>query len=136
MINFINKLLSIFFKIPEKIRYLLVGGFNTVVGYCIFIFLIFLLKEKMHYNIILLIQYVISINISYINMKFFVFKTKGNYKKEYIKTFSTYISTYFLNAFLLNLLSNIFNIYTSQMISLFLITILIYILHKKVNFKE
>jgi len=136
VLKIIHWLLNIFFKIPEKLRYLLVGGFNTVTGYCIFILLYILLENIFHYNLILFIQYLLIINISYINMKFFVFRTKGNYRKEYIKTFSTYIFTYFLNALFLFILQHIFNIYISQLISLLIITIIIYLMHKHINFKQ
>ena len=69
-------------------------------------------------------------------MKSFVFRTKGNYRKEYIKTFSTYIFAYFLNALFLFSLQHIFDIYISQLIALLAINIIIYLMHKHINFNR
>ncbi len=132
----IKFLLNLFFKLPEKIRFLLVGGTNTVVGYAIFVSLHFVFQQFLHYNVILALQYIIGINISYLTMKYFVFQTKGNYRSEYMKTFSSYILIYLLNAFLLFALQKIsIHIYVAQLTALCLITIITYLLHKYINYR-
>ena len=126
----------LYFKLPQQIRYLIIGLFNTIIGYAIFLLLYSSLNNKLHYNLILLSQYIITVNISYLNMKFLVFRTKENYKKEYIKNVITYISTYILNSLLLSsfLLMKI-NIEISQFIVLSIIAVIIYFIHKNINFK-
>ncbi len=129
-------MLSAFLQYPQKLRYLLVGGANTLCGYLIFVTLYAMLNKIIHYNIILFIQYVININISYFTMKFFVFETIGNYFREYIKSYIVYIFIFFLNAVLLYCSQQIdLNVYLAQFLSVIILSIVIYILHKTVTYK-
>ena len=128
--------LKLFFHFPEKIRFLLVGGFNTVVGYIIFVILYFFLQNYLHYSLILLIQFMIAVNISYLTMKFFVFRTKKNYKSEYPKTILTYIGVYFVNLLLLAFLQRIIeNIYFAQFIAISMVVVITYMMHKYINYR-
>ena len=96
---------NLWFKFPEKLRYLLVGGFNTVLAYSLLVFLDFTfekinsaialnLSKEVVANIALIVQYIITINISFTTMRYYVFRSHGNWKKEWLKAWSVYIFIY------------------------------------------
>ena len=73
-------------------RYLLVGGFNTVFGYSLFAILNFCLQGIGSYSYMLasLLSNLIAITVAFLGYKWFVFKTKGNYLKEWIRCVAVY----------------------------------------------
>ena len=76
-----------FLGVPEKIRFLLVGGFNTLCSYLLFLgFLLFF-----QYQMTLIITYALSINISIFTMRYFVFRAKGKILPQYIKAGMSYL---------------------------------------------
>lgn len=123
-------------KIPDKIRFLFIGGVNAAISYIIFAISLYLLGQE-HYQICVTLQWVISSVFSYFNQKFFVFCTKGNYLKEYLKCCSTWAVSYFLNVIILELLVRfaIKNVYLSQFISIFLVSVVTYVLFKYFAFR-
>ena len=88
-------------KHEEKVRYLIVGGWNTVFGYAAFAALYFLLRNFLHYTFVLVISYIFGITNAYICYKFFVFKTKGNYLREYLRFYLIYGIAFIINLALL-----------------------------------
>lgn len=81
----------------EKIRYLLVGGYNTAFGYILFALLLMLLKDGVHYLIVLIISHVISVINAYLAYKFLVFKTKGRWLNEFGKFNTVYLGVLAIN---------------------------------------
>jgi putative flippase GtrA len=80
----------------EKIRFLLAGVLNTVIGLAVYPILYFAAGSfKLHYLVILTISQVICIAFAFLTNKFFVFKTSGNYVKE-VGKFLTFHLAYFL----------------------------------------
>lgn len=124
-------------KIPQFFRFLFIGGINTLIGYTIFVIAILLLGQ-IHYQICVALQWVLSSVTSYINQKIFVFGTKGNYLKEYIKCCSTWALSYCINAISLEIFVRylIKNVYISQIISMVLASIVTYFLFKYFAFKN
>jgi putative flippase GtrA len=92
---------KIFKRHQEKINYLLVGGWNTVFGYVAFLSLYFLFGEKIHYLVLLVVSNILSITNAYIGYKIFVFKTRGNYAREYARFYLVYGGAMALNFVLL-----------------------------------
>lgn len=125
-----------FAKIPEKLRFLLVGGFNTVTAYCIFALLYELIK--LDYNIALVIQYIITVNLSVLTMRYYVFRSKGDFVKEFFKAWSVYIFIFFFNAAVLNFFVVILGLYPllAQALYLVLSTVVTFILHKYLSFRK
>lgn len=75
----------------KKLRFLIAGGVNTLVGLSVYPLLYLWLEPLgLGYIQILLIAQVICITFSFISNKYFVFKTKGNIRKEYVKFFLFY----------------------------------------------
>jgi putative flippase GtrA len=132
----LKSLYSKWCKIDDKIRFLLVGGVNFAISYVIYAISIYLLGQE-YYQLCLILQWVLSSFTSYFNQKFFVFCTKGNYVKEYLKCCSTWVLSYFLNALLLEVfVKYVFkNVFISQFIAAFLVSVATYVLFKYFAFK-
>ncbi len=73
-------------------RYLLVGAWNTLFGYGSFAFFTSILSPVIPHSYIAayVISSLLNISVSYLGYKFFVFKTKGNYLREWIRCVSVY----------------------------------------------
>ncbi|MBP1532343.1 MAG: GtrA family protein [Alphaproteobacteria bacterium] len=140
---------DIWFSLPEKLRFLLVGGFNTVFAYGILSLLVYCFENintslgwniapAIIANIALVIQYIITINVSFITMKYYVFRSRGNWLSEWFKAWSVYIFIYLINAPTLTLLMVVFSLsaYPAQAIYLTFSTIITFILHKYYSFRS
>lgn len=127
----------LWFKISDKIRFLIIGALNAFISYVIFLFAIYCLGDK-YYQAAVLLQWVLSSFISYFNQKFFVFNTRGNYIKEYVKCCSTWAVSYVLNVIILEILVKYLtlNVFISQFISLLLVSVLTYVLFKYFAFNS
>jgi putative flippase GtrA len=73
-------------------RYLLVGGFNTLFGYGTYALLTALFDRVSPHGYILAgaVSTLLNITVSYLNYKWFVFKTKGNYLREWARCVAVY----------------------------------------------
>jgi len=133
----IIKLYNLWCKLPDKLRFLLVGGYNAAFSYIIYIIAVKLLGEG-HYQICVALQWSISSIFSFINQKIFVFCTKGNWIKEYLKCCTTWVVSYFLNAIILELIVKYVskNVYIDQLVSIFIVSIVTYVLFKYFAFKH
>ena len=124
-------------SISDKIRFLLVGGYNAAFSYVIFAIAIFMIGEH-HYQVCVALQWIISSVFSFVNQKIFVFCTKGNWVKEYLKCCTTWAVSYACNALILEALVRYVtrNVYIGQFVSIFLASIVTYVLFKYFAFKR
>jgi putative flippase GtrA len=76
----------------EVVRYLIVGGWNTAFGYGVFAALTYLFTGVIPYPYMVAnaVASVLSITVAFLGYKLFVFKTKGNYLREYLRTWVVY----------------------------------------------
>ena len=81
----------------QFLRYIAVGGFNTLFGYCTFVLTLTLLGTAVPQRFLYLsaplaslISTPLNITVAYFGYKFFVFRTKGNYLLEWLKCFAVY----------------------------------------------
>src|SRR5271169_2208371 len=78
---------------PEQFgRYLLVGAWNTLFGYGSFATLTAVLDPIVPHSYILacVIASLLNITVSYLGYKWFVFKTQGNYLREWARCVTVY----------------------------------------------
>jgi putative flippase GtrA len=77
------------------VRYILVGGFNTLFGYGLFALLTWFFRGLGSYSYMYsaLLANVIAISVAFLGYKWFVFRTRGNYLVEYIRCFGVYGSS-------------------------------------------
>ena len=77
-------------------RYLMVGGFNTLFGFCTSVFTFWLLRTIPPKYLYLatplasIISTPFNITVAYFGYKLFVFRTKGNHLIEWLKCFAVY----------------------------------------------
>lgn len=81
----------------QFIRYICVGVFNTLFGYCSFATILFLLNSAvptrfLYLTVVLasVLSTPINITVAYVGYKFFVFRTRGNYLPEWFRAFGVY----------------------------------------------
>ena len=125
-------------KHQQKINYLLVGGWNTVFGYCAFLSLYYLLNQYIHYVFLLMLSNILSVTNAYIGYKIFVFKTKGNYLREYVRFYMVYGVALILNLILLPLAVELLRVDppSAQGVILWFTVVISYLGHKHFSFKK
>jgi len=81
-------------------RYLAVGACNTIFGYGCFALFTFLLSPILSYGYVLasLLANFFSITFAFLGYKWFVFKTRGSYLKEWIRCVGVYAGSMILSA--------------------------------------
>ncbi len=124
-------------KLPDKLRFLLVGGFNALISYVIFAIAVFLIGQE-HYQVCVALQWIISSVFSFVNQKVFVFCTKGNWVNEYLKCCTTWAVSYACNALILEFIVRFIskNVYVGQLFSILIASVVTYVLFKYFAFKR
>lgn len=124
--------LSDFFKSKFN-KYIIVGFFNTLFGYLLFSFLVFL---NFDVKLALLFSYILGIMFNFITYKYLVFEVPFNVIRL-VKYIIVYVVTYNINLYLLNFTFEfINNYYISQILVLPLIIALTWLLLNKWVFKK
>jgi putative flippase GtrA len=83
----------------QWLRYLTVGACNTLFGYGCFALFTMLLSPLMGYGYIVasLLANLLSITFAFLGYKWFVFKTDGNYLREWIRCLGVYATSIVLS---------------------------------------
>jgi putative flippase GtrA len=84
----------------QVLRYLAVGACNTLFGYICFALLTMLLTPVIAYGYVLasLLANLLSITFAFLGYKWFVFKTVGNYFREWLRCVAVYSVSMVLSA--------------------------------------
>lgn len=137
LIDLYLRLFAFWMKFPEKIRYVLVGGYNTVISYLLYAWFLWLMNSE-YEQVALFLSFIVSSLNSYWTQKIYVFNTRGNIKKEYIKCLISWGISYALNVILLFLFVKMIgmNPYIGQFFALILVTINSYLMLKKFAFRR
>lgn len=96
----------LFSHIPpgELLGFLIVGIWNTAFGYATFVgFTILISRRFPRYGYIPagLLSSILSISVAFLGYKWFIFKTRGNYLREWIRCMAVYGSSMLLGLVLL-----------------------------------
>lgn len=81
----------------ESVRFLVIGGFNTLFGVMDSLLMVKLLllmvpsQPKTMATVAIAISSAINIGVSFLTYKWFVFRTQGNYLKEYLRSLLIYL---------------------------------------------
>ena len=135
MIELFHQILAFWFSLPRPLRFLLVGGFNTVFSFCIFTVLIFC---GIKYNVTLVIAYIIGVNCSIFTMQYFVYQSKNHIREYYAKGWITYLSTFLINYIFLYIFIELLQVQpvTAQAVYTVISTIYIYFMHRYFTFSD
>lgn len=143
---------NIWFKVPEKLRFLLVGGFNALTAFLIYNLFLYVLNGRE--QISLLLMTIINTNISIITMRYYVFRSKNRFLTDYQKALFAYGVLYLVNVGLLaglvrivklkehlsesNILYEVPNLdkAAAQLVCVVIITILTFLTHKYFSFRK
>lgn len=119
----------------QGLRFLFVGGLNTLVGYGIYALLVFL---GVNYLISNTISTIIGVAHSYLWNRFFTFKSKNKALKEITKFVSVYIASYLIGMCTLFIFKDKLNIspYLAGLINLVITTLISYFGHKYISFRK
>ena len=125
------------FNLSDKIRFLLIGGFNAGVSYLIYSAFCLILGESA-YQYALALAWAISSAVSFTTQKFLVFESRGNWKKEYLKCCTTWFFSYLINAGLLEIIVKLLhlNVFIAQIIATLTAAVFTYVLFKKFAFRK
>lgn len=93
----------------QFVRYLIVGVWNTAVGYALFAYFTYLFTQRSVHGYIYaaMLSNALSITVAFFGYKFFVFRTRGNYLAEYLRCVTVYGSAAIPGFFLLAALKNL-----------------------------
>lgn len=122
----------------KKIRYFLVGGLNTVVGYCIGIVMYKALCSNLGIVWVGIFSNMLSITVSFLTYKMLVFRTKGMWVAEYLKSYLVYGVTALISIFCLWLfVDNLrLSIWLAQALVLVVTVVISFISHSRFTFNR
>ena len=88
----------------EKILYLVVGAWNTLVQYAVFSVCWFLLHQHLHPDLVLLVAYLIASVNGFLGFRYIVFRSRGHVFIEYLKFQVVYLPLLMVNMVVLPVL--------------------------------
>lgn len=134
----LNRIVSLLHKYQQKTLYLFVGGWNTLFGFITYSLFYYFLSDTVHYLILLIPVNIISITNAYICYKLWVFKTVGNYLREYLRFYFVYGIGFIINLLLMAVLVELIylNPIAAQAITAIVTVIISYLGHKNYSFKS
>lgn len=122
-----------FARVPQKLRYLLVGGFNTCSAYAIFALMYMWIGN---HAAAVSVQYAVSINISIATMRYYVFKSRGDFWGGYRRAFGVYAVMLGFNYLWIWALGGVVPALASQALYITVETVSVYFLHKYFSFRH
>jgi putative flippase GtrA len=122
----------------ERFRFLLVGGWNTVFGYGIFVVLERTLGQATHYLLALLVAHVIATLVAFLGHRYITFRVKGSFFKDLVRFWSVYAGLLAVNAIMLPLLVEVGGVPVLLAQALFIVvtTLTSYAGHKYFSFRR
>lgn len=130
----------------QVLRYLVVGGWNTAFGYGVFAGLTYLFTDHIPYPYMAAnaLGSVIAITVAFFGYKLFVFKTEGNYLREYLRVYVVYGASSLLSLALLPLFVALVHLavanegavpYIAQAFTTPLVVLISFVGHQRFSFK-
>lgn len=121
----------------QPLRFLVVGGWNTGFGYLSFAVLYYFFSPYVHYMAIQATCVVINVTNAFLCHKFIVFRTRGNFVREYLRFYAVYaipiVSGFVLLPFAIEVLG--MNAYLASALIICLLTFVSYFGHKYFSFR-
>ncbi len=121
----------------EKARFLVVGAWNTLFGLGTLWILDSLLHSRLHYTLLLTINWVIGVTQNLFTFKLLVFRTKGNWLKEYLRSYVVYAGGFVLNLAIVAVIMEVWRprLIIAQLPAIAVVTIVSYVGHKYFTYR-
>lgn len=121
----------------EKLRFLVVGGWNTLFGYGMLWILDGLLHDHVHYTLILTLNWVIGVTQNLFTFKLLVFRTRGDWLKEYLRSYVVYAGAFMLNLAIVAAIMELWHprLVIAQLPALAVVTVVSYVGHKYFTYR-
>jgi len=122
----------------QQIRYLMVGGYNTAVGYAVFGALLLLFDGVVHYTILLVVAWMISTVNAFVAYRLFVFRVRGHFFRDLARFSSVYLVALGINIVALPLVvaATHFPVFIAQGFVVLGTTVGTYTAHKYFSFRR
>ena len=126
-----------YFRRREQLLYLVVGGWNTVFGYCVWALMQYLLGDYLPYLVIVVLAWPIAVLNAYIGYRYIVFRSRGPILRELPRFSLVYVATLLVNLAILPIALRVlpFNIYVVQALLLGTLVVCSYLGHKHFSFR-
>lgn len=126
-----------YFRRREQVLYLVVGGWNTVFGYSVWAFMQYMLADRLHYLVIVLLSWPIAVLNAYLGYRYIVFRSLGPILIELPRFSLVYVAGLVVNLALLPVALRVlpFNIYVDQALFLSVVVVISYLGHKHFSFR-
>lgn len=120
----------------RPLRYLVVGGWNTLFGAAVYALLYYLWGERVHYLVLLIPANILAITNAFFGYKFLVFNSRGKFWREYLRCYVVYGGAALFNAVMLYLLVTYLRISPplANFLCIFSSTVISYFAHKNFSF--
>lgn len=136
-----EKIATLYDRHGEKLRFLLVGGWNTLFS----IGALWVLDRAIDYDqtsimqkaLVLALSWVISVTQNFFTFKLIVFRTKGNWLREYVRMYAIYAVTFLVQSAITLTISEIFGltVFWANLPTIIVVTIMSYVGHKYFTFR-
>lgn len=124
----------------QRVRFLLVGGTNTVVGYLVYSALTLWVFHGLRfgYLISLAISYGAAIVLAFVLYRRFVFTVTGNVVQDFLRFVTVYLLAIGVNAVLLPLFVEVLHVHPllAQLIVLVITTLMSFFGHRTFSFRR
>ncbi|MBR4676191.1 MAG: GtrA family protein [Victivallales bacterium] len=122
----------------EVLAYLAVGGWNTLFGMLLYSIGYWLWGKQVHYLLLAILVNIIAITNAFLCYKFLVFKTKGNWLREYLRCYIVYGGGCLISMALLWLLKEFLNMnpVVANALATLIVVICSYFGHKYFSFRK
>jgi putative flippase GtrA len=120
----------------RKLRFLIVGGWNTVFGYLCFTGLYLLAGDYVHYLIITTVAHAINIAQAYVMHRHLVFRSEARVAGEFLRFNASHIGTFLLGLLAMYILVEAGGLspLVAQALVILMNLVLSYVLHSRVTF--
>jgi putative flippase GtrA len=121
----------------EKIRYILIGGYNTVVGYGVFAALWMIWGQSLHYIIILVLSHIVAVTNAFFGYRILVFRKKGSGWRDFVRFNMVYLGAFVFNVLALPILIEVVNFHplVAQALLVIVTVMASYLLHRRFSFR-
>lgn len=124
----------------QRVRFLAVGGFNTALGYLLFVLFDHFVFADIPFGYLLSLgaSYAIAIGVAFVLYRRIVYKVTGHVIRDFARFVGVYIVAIGINASALPLLVEVVGIpaFIAQAIMLIVTTLLSFFGHKNVSFRR